>query len=1147
MKSPIKRMSPKPFREKQMSMVITPKKILPDITNIIFKKTSPDPVSEYKLCNKTYNVKHKENFENKEIKSFDNPIVEENNYHKPVEDEDIFYDSLELSPSNLKVLNNDNVPTVTRTPDHYREVKDTTYPLEVSNTNLNLPYSTPRRYSPLTKNKSRVKTKDLLNISSLTYVKDDVVNSESFIIANTSSETYVKDNINCGTFVIDNEDISMEKLLSPAEATRKILNTLASTSSPFSFQPVCSNNMGQGSLGSIPLYEENRAALEKIAEESTLVGSENLISQYRKRKSNVMFAVTPPKKSAYLENVINSSRKIRSQLEQPMERPETDPNVKYHTPGIFISSLIQFHELGTHAYFLEPKWMEEQEINFKNWLNSILTSTSLDSKEFHIDVSKLWQKCLLTQQVQEPEHLEPTALRYNKFYTNMLSFYKSPNIAAIIRTINEMVDDEKLSIRTDKNIHLDLSLQSEFMCLLLNYNRVWLRIGFEVIYSTNITNCSLMAINSFISERFFRDPALTKKLKSIHLPKYCIEIKKLILKRFLCLVYLLDQAKENKIIPKDSCLFNKCGLIKESREIVLQFSQQLLSAVGDLTKYLKRSGYVINHKQTYIHEFNYTVFNLGTDLRDGVRLMRLVEIIDGQDGLIEKLRVPAISRLQKIYNMGLVFDALKQIHINIIEDITPKDLVEGHREKTLLFLWKIIYKFELPRLNKAASVIQNWWGSLPIIIKRYILMKRHHQEQKKLSDAAVKIQSYWKMYKQRCFYKIFYNQIIKLQSFVRMFVIRNRYLKLKLTVINIENIYLANREMLYQRERYTKMRNAAILIQLWYRNNMQMRKHFYIYKQLKSTTLWIQRRYRANLAMRAERQCYLEKKKAVIIIQSWFVSLRMMKNERKNYMRYREAVISVQIRYRAKRAGLIQRIKFSTMRKAAITIQSFFRMYKHRKLYIKLKYAVLYIENMYIAKTSMIRSVQYFQRIKSATLRIQSWYRGIRAGRIERQNFKEMKDATTKIQNWYRGTLAARIERLKFQRLKETTLFIQRKYRANRLCKVTRLQYQQLKKTVIFIQKIFRANKLARTERATYVLKRGAAIKIQRWYKSLNQMRRDRDTYLHIKDIIYKIQIRIKCKLRTNSIKERNEKIRLHRAAVKIQVILIQIFDRLYN
>ena len=47
-----------------------------------------------------------------------------------------------------------------------------------------------------------------------------------------------------------------------------------------------------------------------------------------------------------------------------------------------------------------------------------------------------------------------------------------------------------------------------------------------------------------------------------------------------------------------------------------------------------------------IDEFDFHVYNLAVDLRDGVRLTRLVEVVTGEWDLAGSLRVPAVSRLQ---------------------------------------------------------------------------------------------------------------------------------------------------------------------------------------------------------------------------------------------------------------------------------------------------------------------------------------------------------------------------------------------------------------------------------------------------------------------------------------------------------------------
>lgn len=251
--------------------------------------------------------------------------------------------------------------------------------------------------------------------------------------------------------------------------------------------------------------------------------------------------------------------------------------------------------------------------------------------------------------------------RLDSLRRTALALFTSPRVAEVVNKVCMYVENDKISIRKDRNVHQDLGLQQIVMQLLLSYNLLWLRIGLETIFRVRISlhsNSDVVGITRFIMEKLFRDEHLVKKYKTVLSPNYTVEIKKFILKKFLALVYFLDVGKNEKVIPHDPCLFNKKATIKETREILLAFSRELLAAIGDITRVLKHTGYVVMHKQVYINEYDYAVNYLGADLRDGVRLTKVMEIILLKDDMTNKLRVPAISRLQRIHNMKLVFNAL---------------------------------------------------------------------------------------------------------------------------------------------------------------------------------------------------------------------------------------------------------------------------------------------------------------------------------------------------------------------------------------------------------------------------------------------------------------------------------------------------------
>lgn len=87
------------------------------------------------------------------------------------------------------------------------------------------------------------------------------------------------------------------------------------------------------------------------------------------------------------------------------------------------------------------------------------------------------------------------------------------------------------------------------------------------------------------------------------------------------------------------------------------------------------------------------------------------------DGVTANLRVPAISRLQKIHNMNLSFHVLQAHNFVIAGNVDPRDIVAGNKDKTLSFLWQIVHQFQLPRLNKAADTIQRWYCHFSYIIR----------------------------------------------------------------------------------------------------------------------------------------------------------------------------------------------------------------------------------------------------------------------------------------------------------------------------------------------------------------------------------------------------------------------------------------------
>lgn len=253
------------------------------------------------------------------------------------------------------------------------------------------------------------------------------------------------------------------------------------------------------------------------------------------------------------------------------------------------------------------------------------------------------------------------------------------------------------------------------------------------------------------------------KKKNITGREYFDALMESFLLKFLMLIKFLDSAIESRVdkFMHFPCLFRvsppattkkaeeKDGApvekkIKCSQEIVSEFCRFFLSSEGRIDKHLKQLGYVLKHQQTPLDEIDVQIKNLAVDLRDGVRLAKLMEALTSQSSQVSAkplssfLRVPALSRLQKVHNVEIclhylqekcgqdVLESIKsatnvavqaakksgrlssasssgfgslqnQVDEKLVEKIA-KDIVDGHREKTLALLWKLISCFQLQSL-----------------------------------------------------------------------------------------------------------------------------------------------------------------------------------------------------------------------------------------------------------------------------------------------------------------------------------------------------------------------------------------------------------------------------------------------------------------
>ncbi|KAI9851303.1 MAG: hypothetical protein M1838_004039 [Thelocarpon superellum] len=197
--------------------------------------------------------------------------------------------------------------------------------------------------------------------------------------------------------------------------------------------------------------------------------------------------------------------------------------------------------------------------------------------------------------------------------------------------------------------------------------------------------------------------------------------------RSLMLILLLDQGKERGIIG--GCLFLRTSPLKSSGSVINALRGLLLPSAGDVTRTLGHLGYEVTHTQHPLQEYQYPIENLATDLRDGVRLTRVVELllypashpVREQDVTVamptgellvttpqhadewvlsHHLRFPAMGRAQKVHNVQVALAALDGVARGTANmgGVTADDIVNGHREKTVGLLWGLVSRWGLGML-----------------------------------------------------------------------------------------------------------------------------------------------------------------------------------------------------------------------------------------------------------------------------------------------------------------------------------------------------------------------------------------------------------------------------------------------------------------
>ncbi|KAG5275923.1 hypothetical protein AALO_G00126000 [Alosa alosa] len=385
--------------------------------------------------------------------------------------------------------------------------------------------------------------------------------------------------------------------------------------------------------------------------------------------------------------------------------------------------------------FYDERWIEKQERGFTWWINYVLTP---DDFRVTTEVTKVNALSLATGDCKFAVPKAPTKeemslktytarRRLNRLRRSACQLFSSEAVVKAIQRLEMEVEAKRLLIRKDRHLWKDIGERQKVLNWLLSYNPLWLRIGLETIYGELISlesNNDVMGLAMFILGRLLWNPDIAAEYRHHKVPHLYKDgheeaLSRFTLKKLLLLVCFLDKAKESRLIEHDPCLFCMDAEFKTSKDLLLAFSRDFLSGEGILSRHLGHLGLAVSHIQTPLDEFDFAVRNLATDLRCGIRLVRVMELFLQDWSLSKRLRMPAICRLQKVHNVDLAFQVLRERGVDLKDErgtaIESRDIVDGHREKTLNLLWKIIFAFQVEvlldeeQLKEEISFLRRTW------------------------------------------------------------------------------------------------------------------------------------------------------------------------------------------------------------------------------------------------------------------------------------------------------------------------------------------------------------------------------------------------------------------------------------------------------
>uniref|UniRef100_A0A7N6C0B7 Calponin-homology (CH) domain-containing protein n=1 Tax=Anabas testudineus TaxID=64144 RepID=A0A7N6C0B7_ANATE len=843
--------------------------------------------------------------------------------------------------------------------------------------------------------------------------------------------------------------------------------------------------------------------------------------------------------------------------------------------------------------FYDERWIEKQERGFTWWINYVLTP---DDFKVNTEVAKVNAVSLAMGSIdnfsvpkaptkEEMSFSTYTARRkLNRLRRSACHLFTSEALVKAIQRLELEVESKRLLVRKDRHLWKDIGERRKVLNWLLSYNPLWLRIGLETIYGELISlesNSDTLGLAMFILQRLLWNPDIAAEFRHAKVPHLYKEgheeaLSRFTLKKLLLLVCFLDKAKESRLIEHDPCLFCVDAEFKTSKDLLLAFSRDFLSGEGILPRHLGYLGLPVSHVQTPLDEFNFAVKNLAVDLKCGIRLVRVMELLIQDWSLSSKLRLPAISRLQKVHNVDIALQVLKSKGVDLKDEhgsiIDSRDIVDGHREKTLSLLWKIIFAFHvcirLCCLDQLREEID--------FLKRTLRTKRSLESLR--ADRGLQASPV----KTRTPYEHSGTKIALLMDWVR--AVCDYY---NLRVENFTVAFSDGRALCYLIHHYhpsllpqeAVSHSTTQTVECSPRGRLELNcsasdsdssfeslptgldSPSVEFKQLleneksnfrlvnnavaflggvpaminpadMSNTIPNEKVVMSYLSFLCARLLDLRNEtRAARVIQGAWRKYRLKKDlkhrELVNFQAMRLAAIIIQRHYRSCIIQRNDRIKFLKVRQSAVVLQAAFRGYHVRANIAKMHRAATVIQ----ANFKRHKQQSAFRRQRWAACVLQQRIRAQRQRNIQKDHYQEVRKAAIVLQAAYRGMKSRRdikrshqaatviqrayrthCEHQKYLTLKSSILKIQRRYRATKAAKKQMQKYQQMHRAAIILQAAFRGQQVrkevAHRHQSATVIQ--AAFRKHRELVNFQAMRLARRQYLEDRRKVVIVQREVK-------------------------------------